>query len=104
MTESLTARVEQTLLTVVNARTGTSVLASDQVRDVATSTAGRVQLTLLLGANDDPTLARDVRQAVEALDGVTDVRVNVVDAATDPRAQHGAAAAAPPRRSALRSP
>lgn len=96
MTESLTARVEQTLLTVVNARTGTSVLASDQVRDVATSTAGRVQLTLLLGANDDPTLARDVRQAVEALDGVTDVRVNVVDAATDPRAQHGAAAAAPP--------
>ena len=35
------------------------------------------QLVLELAAADDPTLARDVRQAVEAVGGVVDCRVNV---------------------------
>ena len=56
-----------------------SVRATDMVRDIATTTDGKVRLTLLLGATDDATLVRDVRQAIEAIPGVTDVRVDVRD-------------------------
>jgi len=80
MAEALTARIDRALASVVNHRTGRNVLDGEQVRDIATSTDGRVQLTLLLGAGDDPTLARDIRHAVAAIDGVQDVRVNVADA------------------------
>ena len=68
------------------------VLTADKIRDIATSTAGRVRLTLLLSAADDPTLARDVRQAIEKLEGVTEVRVDVRDAAVPeatPARSHG---------------
>lgn len=77
---TLTERVDSALALVLNRRTGRSVLDGEQVRDIATSTDGRVRLTLLLGPGDDPTLARDVRHAVAAVDGVQDVRVNVADA------------------------
>ncbi|MBM3898734.1 MAG: Mrp/NBP35 family ATP-binding protein [Gemmatimonadetes bacterium] len=40
-----------------------------------------MRVTLLLDAQDDPTLARQVRQALERVDGVTEVRVDVKDAA-----------------------
>jgi len=88
---TLVPRIEQALAGVVNARTGADVLSGEQVRDIATTVEGRVRLTLLLAAGDDATLARDVRRAVEQVDGVRDVRVDVKDAAE-------AAEAAPPRR------
>ena len=66
---------------VRNKRTGQSVLASEMVRDIAVQTDGKVRLTLLLDAADDATLVRDVRQAVEQVEGVTDVRVDVKDPA-----------------------
>ncbi len=75
MSEPLTARVERALRTIQNRRTGTDVFAGEQVRDIATTTDGKVQLTLLLDAKDDATLVRDVRQAVERVEGVTGVRV-----------------------------
>ena len=77
MSDTLQARIERALLTVINRRTGLDVVRGEQVRDVATTTEGRVQLVLELAAADDPTLARDVRQAVEAVGGVVDCRVNV---------------------------
>ena len=77
MSDTLQARIERALLTVINRRTGLDVVRGEQVRDVATTTEGRVQLVLELAAADDPTLARDVRQAVESVDGVVDCRVNV---------------------------
>ena len=43
------------------------------MRDIATTTTGRVRLTLLLAPGDDPALARMMRQAVEQVEGVTDV-------------------------------
>jgi ATP-binding protein involved in chromosome partitioning len=78
---SLQERIESALARVRDPRSGADVLTADKIRDIATSTAGRVRLTLLLSAADDPTLARDVRQAIEKLDGVTEVRVDVRDAA-----------------------
>ena len=98
MPEALTTRIDRALTSVKNPRTGTNVLSSGQVCDVATTTDGKVRLTLLLAANDDATIARSVRQALEAVDGVTDVRVDVKDASQAKAAQ---AAAAPPKRAAL---
>ena len=81
MTESLTARIDAALAGVVNPRTGLDLLASEMVRDVATARDGNVRFTLLLAPSDDATLVRQARQAVEQLDGVEHVRVDVKDAA-----------------------
>ena len=75
-------RIAQALARVRDPRTGADVLSAEKVRDIATSVEGRVRLTLLLAEGDDPTLARDVRQALEKVDGVTDVRVDVREATT----------------------
>jgi ATP-binding protein involved in chromosome partitioning len=73
-------RIEATLARITDPRSGMSILDADKIRDVATSSAGRVRLTLLLSAGDDPALARDVRQALERVEGVTEVRVDVREA------------------------
>ncbi len=96
MTQSLQARLERVMSGIVNPRTGADLVTSSQVRDIATTVEGRVRLTLLLSAADDATLARDLRQALETVEGVTDVRVDVKDASGA-----GGAAAPPRARSAL---
>jgi ATP-binding protein involved in chromosome partitioning len=102
MPASFSERIEGALATVINARTRADVLSGSQVRDIATSTEGRVRLTLILSAEDDATLARDVRQAVERVEGVTDVRVDVKDASELARgAAPTAAPSAAPKRAAL---
>ena len=67
---TLQERISHALAGVQNPRTGTSVLAAEMVRDIALTVEGRVRLTLLLAATDDATLVRDVRQAIEQVDGV----------------------------------
>ncbi len=71
----------QALSRIPYPRTGDNLVASQAVRDVATTTAGKVRLTLLLAAGDDPALARTVRQILENVEGVTEVTVDVADAA-----------------------
>ena len=88
MAESLNERIAAALSRVRIPRMGTDVLSAEMVRDVATTTDGRVRLTLLLAPDDDPALAREVRRAVERVAGVTDVRVDVRDPA-DRRAGGG---------------
>ena len=95
MSDALPARLERALSAVRNTRTGADVMSTAQVRDIATTREGRVRLTLLLAANDDATLARDVRHALEAVEGVTDVRVDVKDAAEAVAAGSGGATARP---------
>ena len=79
MSQTLQERIAAALGAIVNPRTGADVLSSEMIRDVATTTAGRVRLTILLAPNDPATLVRDVREAIERLDGVADVRVDVKD-------------------------
>jgi ATP-binding protein involved in chromosome partitioning len=79
MAETLQERIERALRTVRNPRTAADVVASEMVRDIATTTGGKIRLTLLLSASDDATLVRDVRHALERIDGVTEVRVDVKD-------------------------
>jgi ATP-binding protein involved in chromosome partitioning len=81
MAETLPRRISLALATVLNPRTGADVVSSGMVRDVGTTTSGRVRLTLRLAADDAAELARDVRQAVERVEGVTEVRVDIEDAA-----------------------
>jgi ATP-binding protein involved in chromosome partitioning len=80
MTQTLQQRIAAALDGVVNPRTGTDVVTADMIRDVATTTSGKVRLTILLTPADPATLVRDVREALEQVEGVTEVRVDVKDA------------------------
>ncbi len=108
MATTLQERLAQSLSRIRNPRTGADLFSTQQVRDIATTTTGRVRLTLLLGAQDDPALAKEVRQAVEQVQGVTDVELDV-QAASAPSGRSGGgralpvmdqAPAAPPRPAA----
>ncbi|HVD60699.1 MAG TPA: P-loop NTPase, partial [Gemmatimonadaceae bacterium] len=84
MTPNLQERVNAALSTIRNNRLGVNVLEAEMVRDVATTLQGHVRFTLLLSPSDDANLVRDVRQVVEQIDGVRDVRVDVKDAGSVP--------------------
>jgi ATP-binding protein involved in chromosome partitioning len=83
---SLQSRIEDALSRVRNNRLGANVLEADMVKDVATTTDGRVRLTLFLAPDDSATVVREVRQALQQVQGVTDVRVDVKDASQAKRA------------------
>jgi ATP-binding protein involved in chromosome partitioning len=80
MAPTLQQRIAQALAQVRHPRTGRNVADSEAIRDLATTTSGKVRLTLLLAPGDDPALARVVRQALENVEGVTDVQITVGDA------------------------
>src|SRR3954465_10475968 len=84
MPSTLQERLAQSLSRLRNPRPGADLFSTQQVRDIATTTTGRVRLTLLLGAQDDPALAKEVRQAVEQVQGGTDVELDVQAAAAPP--------------------
>jgi ATP-binding protein involved in chromosome partitioning len=81
MSDNLQVRIDTALSSVRNNRLGVNILEAGMVRDVATTTDGKVRFSILLSAADDATLVRDARQAVEQLPGVTEVRVDIKDAA-----------------------
>ncbi|HEY0971039.1 MAG TPA: Mrp/NBP35 family ATP-binding protein [Gemmatimonadales bacterium] len=85
MAQTLNERIEKALRNVRNPRTKVDVVAGEMVRDVATSRDGKVRVTLLLAAEDDAALVREVRQALERTEGVTDVRVDVADPSQPPK-------------------
>jgi ATP-binding protein involved in chromosome partitioning len=80
LTANLQERVNAALASVRNNRLGVNVLEAEMVRDVATTVDGKVRFTILLAPSDDARLVRDVRQVVEQVEGVSDVRVDVKDA------------------------
>jgi ATP-binding protein involved in chromosome partitioning len=80
MAATLQHRIAEALGRVRHPRTGRDVMESGAVRDIATTTAGRVRLTLQLAPGDDPAIARVIRQAVEQVEGVSDVTVDVAAA------------------------
>ena len=92
MSQTLQERIAGALATIINPRTGTDVVSGEMIRDIATTTGGKVRMTMLLSPSDPADLVRDVRQAIEGLDGVVEVRVDVKDAS----AANGGHAAAQP--------
>jgi ATP-binding protein involved in chromosome partitioning len=101
MTETLTARVAAALARVINPRLGRDVVSAGMIRDVRVEPDGRVRLSFLLGAQDPASLVREVRRAVQGVDGVPEdgVRVDVKDpsqaAASAPAAMPGRPVGAP---------
>ena len=92
---TLRGRIVEALGGVTNPRTGHTVIEAAMIRDLALTDAGKVRLTFLLGAQDPASLVRDVRQTIERVDGVTEVRVDVKDPAQVQRGAPQPAAPAP---------
>ncbi|HYK81783.1 MAG TPA: Mrp/NBP35 family ATP-binding protein [Gemmatimonadales bacterium] len=95
MPSELQARVERALANLKNARRDSDVLSAGMVRDLAVED-GIVTFTFLLGRDDPGSLARDARKAVQAVDGVTAVRVTVADAGAAAGSPAGSASAPRP--------
>ena len=89
MAQNLNERIEEALSHLRHPRTGGSLLESDSIRDVATTTTGKVRLTLTLQPGDDPALARLIRQTLENVEGVTDVQVEIGSAASQKPPRRG---------------
>ncbi len=109
MTANLQERVTDALSRIRNNRVGTNVLDAEMVRDIATTTDGKVRLSLFLTADDDATVVRDVRQALQQVPGVTDVRVDVKDASqpspyNKPAVPRSAPSSPPPSSAAAAKP
>ena len=95
--DTLQARVERALSQLKNPRSGTDVLSTGMVKELVVAGDGTVTFTFLLGRDDPGSLAREVRKVVQAVQGVSTVRVNVTDAS---QSTEGTA----PRQPAPRSP
>jgi len=101
MTANLQERVTDALSRIRNNRVGTNVLEAEMIRDIATTIDGKVRLSLFLSADDDATVVREVRQTLQQVPGVTDVRVDVKDALSRTGAPPTAPAA--PKKAASRA-
>jgi len=93
--DSLRIRVQTALAAVPHPRLGGS-LAATVVHDLVADEDGRVSFTFHLTREDPATLVRDARKAVQAVAGVSDVKISVVDPGSGPPAE----GAAPPRGAA----
>jgi ATP-binding protein involved in chromosome partitioning len=98
---TLRGRIVEALGGVTNPRTGHTLIEGAMIRDLALSDDGKVRLTFLLGAQDPASLVRDVRQAIERVDGVTEVRVDVKDPSQAQRSSSHAPPAPAPNPRAL---
>ncbi len=87
MSKPLQERLAIALSAIRNPRTGAGVYESQQLRDIATTVDGKVRATLQLDASDDPTLARQVRRAIESVAGVTDIQLEVRSGAAPARSR-----------------
>jgi len=79
MSNTLQARVAGALTTVRSARAGTDVISAGIVRDLVVGADGAVSFAFALSRDDPAALVREARQAVNEVEGVTAVRINVVE-------------------------
>jgi len=80
--------------------------APDKVHDLVVDDEGKVSFTFHLTRADPATLVRDARKAIQAVEGVREVKVNVMDPGAAPpgRAQGGAPSHVPPPPSPVDMP
>lgn len=79
MPNQLEARVAGALTNVRNPRVENDVISAGMIQDLNVQPDGVVGFTILLGREDPAGLVREARRAVREVEGVTDVRVKVVE-------------------------
>ena len=90
MPNTLEARVAGALTNVRNPRVESDVISAGMVTDLSVSADGAVTFTFQLGRDDPARLVRDARKAVQEVEGVTAVRINVKEPAGAPSAGRAA--------------
>ena len=86
---SLDAPVAAALSRIQNPRLGNDLLSAGMIRDLTVTGDGRVAFTFLLSRQDPATLVREARKALQAIEGITDVKIKVVDPAGPTPVTHG---------------
>ncbi|MGH7505498.1 MAG: P-loop NTPase [Longimicrobiales bacterium] len=76
--EQIEARVRTVLAEIRNPRTGGDVLADENVRGIEVDGEGKVRFQFALRPEDPGSIVREARAAVETVDGVTKVKIDVV--------------------------
>lgn len=94
MSEALEGQVVAALARIRNERLENDVLSAGMVRDLSVSSDGKVAFTFLLANEDKGVLVRQARRAVEMVEGVTDVKIQVTNPAPA-RASHAPPGAEP---------
>ena len=97
---SLDAPVAAALSRIQNPRLGNDLLSAGMIRDLSVTGDGRVAFTFLLSRQDPATLVREARKALQAIEGVTDVKIKVVDPAGPAPVTHGPPGSPPGPQSA----
>ena len=87
--DALQDRVAAALATIHHPRHGQDVVTAGAVQDLAVDGAGAVSFTFRLTREDPGTLVRDARRAVQQVEGVTAVKIAVVDPGARPAAPAG---------------
>ncbi len=103
MSDSVNARVAAALSAIVNPRLDNDLMSGGMIRDL-TVADGRVTFTFLLSREDPATLVRQARAALKAIDGVSDVKITVVDPSGPGQATHGPPAGAMPQSTGMPAP
>jgi len=98
--DTLRTRVETALATLRHPRLGQTLTAAGVVHDLVVDDEGLVSFTFHLTREDPATLVRDARKTIQAVEGVRDVKITVVDpgvsAAASGARPAGPAAVPPP--------
>ncbi len=82
MSQHIEASITTALAAIQNPRLENDVISAGMIPDLKVSDAGEVTLTFLLGRDDPATMVRQVRQAIKAVDGVTQVQIDIRDPGT----------------------
>jgi ATP-binding protein involved in chromosome partitioning len=88
VSDELKGKVEAALSALRNDRVGTDVLSAGMIQDLAVGADGVVSFTFLLSNDDSGMLVRQARRAVENVDGVVDVKIQVTNPGGAARASH----------------
>ncbi|MBA2627163.1 MAG: Mrp/NBP35 family ATP-binding protein, partial [Gemmatimonadales bacterium] len=87
MAAPLEARVISALAAIRNDRLENDLISAGMIRDLEVAD-GRVAFTFLLAPDDPGTLVREARSAVRAIEGVTEVKINVTNPAGPAKSTH----------------
>ncbi len=104
MSDSLEAQVGLALSRIKNPRLDNDLLSAGMVRDLAVTAEGRVTFTFLLTRADPATLVRDARAALKTIEGVTEVKITVVDPAGPSQSTHAPPSGAGPQSTGMPAP